>query len=53
MLTFDGGTLTPGEVCTFDVTLNVPVGAAAGSYTNTTSGVDATVAGQATSSPAS
>ncbi|MFQ5524628.1 MAG: beta strand repeat-containing protein [Thermoanaerobaculia bacterium] len=53
MLTFMGGSLSPGESCTFSVTLDVPAGAAAGSYTNTTSDVGATVGGlAATSLPA-
>ncbi|MCP4897642.1 MAG: DUF4175 domain-containing protein, partial [bacterium] len=54
LLTLLGGTLSPGESCAFSVTLDVPAGAAPGSYTNTTSGVSATVAGEAaTSAPAS
>ena len=53
LLTFMGGTLSPGESCTFSVTLVVPAGAAPGSYANTTSGVGATVEGlAATSAPA-
>lgn len=52
LLTFSGGTLSPGESCTISVTLNVPGGAASGSYLNTTSGVSATVSGAATSAPA-
>ncbi len=48
-LTFSGATLTPGEVCTFQVTLQVPGGADAGIYSNTTSQVTATVDGIATS----
>jgi len=44
-LTFSGGTLSPGESCTFSVTLQVPSTAAAGSHTNTTSNVVATVLG--------
>ncbi len=44
-LTFSGATLTPGQVCTFSVTLNVPAGATPGSHTNTTSAVSATVSG--------
>ncbi len=46
LLTVSGVTLTPGQLCTFDVTLNVP-GVAPGSYPNTTSPVTATVAGLA------
>ena len=54
LLTFAGGSLMPGESCTFAVTLAVPAGAAAGSYTNTTSGVAAMVSGLAAiSAPAS
>ena len=45
LLTFAGGSLSPGESCTFSVTLDVPVDAAAGGYTNTTSTVSATVGG--------
>ncbi|MEM7358995.1 MAG: thrombospondin type 3 repeat-containing protein [Pseudomonadota bacterium] len=51
-LTFMGGTLSPGESCTFQVTLDVPPGATPGDYTNTTSAVGATVQGVATNSPA-
>ena len=53
LLTFMGGTLSPGESCTISVPLSVPADAAPGSYTNTTSGVGATVEGfAATSAPA-
>ena len=53
LLTLTGGTLTPGENCTFSVTLNVPAGAAPGSYTNVTSSISATVMGATrTSAPA-
>ena len=45
LLTFSGATLTPGQVCTFSVTLNVPGSAPIGSHTNTTSTVTATVSG--------
>ncbi|HSO22697.1 MAG TPA: hypothetical protein VLT81_07305, partial [Chondromyces sp.] len=44
-LSFSGGSLAPGEECTFAVILQVPAGAAVGSYANTTSAVSATVAG--------
>ncbi|MCH9652209.1 MAG: hypothetical protein K0U98_28530 [Deltaproteobacteria bacterium] len=44
-LTLTGGTLTPGSSCTFSVTLQVPAGAMAGTFTNTTSSVVATVGG--------
>ena len=53
LLTFAGGTLSPGESCTISVTLDVPAAAAPGTFTNTTSGVAATVDGvPATSAPA-
>ncbi len=45
LLTVSGITLTPGEVCTFSVTLSVPAGAGLGGHTNTTSDVTATVLG--------
>jgi hypothetical protein len=47
VLTLTGGTLTPGQSCTFKVTLNVPAGAAGGSYANTTSKLGATIGGVA------
>ncbi len=54
LLTFMGGTLAPGESCAVSVILDVPAGAAPGSYTNTTSAVTATQDGlAATSAPAS
>lgn len=54
LLTLMNGSLGPGGNCTFSVTLDVPAGAAPGSYTNTTSSVSATVEGvTATSSAAS
>ena len=55
LLTLMDGTLTdPGDSCTFSVTLDVPVGAAPGSHTNTTSMVTATVeSSMVTSAPAS
>ena len=46
-LSFTGGTLAPGESCVVAVTLQVPLDAPAGFHTNTTSGVTATVAGEA------
>ncbi len=49
-LSFTGGSLAPGEECTFSVTLQVPAGAPVGSFTNTTSAVSATVAGVAAAS---
>jgi hypothetical protein len=51
LLTFMDGTLSPGESCTFSVTLAVPMGADPGDFTNTTSGVSATVEGLAAISP--
>jgi acyl dehydratase len=44
-LTFTGGSLAPGDSCTFSVTLQVPGTAPSGSHTNTTSGIAATVSG--------
>ncbi len=41
VMSFSGGALAPGEMCTFSVVLNVPGAAASGSYVNSTSGVDA------------
>jgi uncharacterized repeat protein (TIGR01451 family) len=43
VLSLAGGTLAPGETCTFSVTLQVPAGATPGFYPNTTSPVSATV----------
>ena len=51
LLTFSGSFM-PGDDCTFSVILDVPAGTAAGSYTNTTSGVGATVGGLAATSQA-
>jgi uncharacterized repeat protein (TIGR01451 family) len=47
-LSFTGGTLAPGESCTFSVTLQVPAAAPAGTHTNTTSNVVATSSGVTT-----
>ena len=44
-LSFTGGSLAPGETCTFSVTLQAPSTAVPGSYTNTTSTVVADVFG--------
>ncbi len=49
LLSFTGGTLAPGDSCTFQVVLDVPTGATPGTYTNTTSDVTATVSGGAVS----
>jgi uncharacterized repeat protein (TIGR01451 family) len=51
-LTLTGGSLSPGETCTFSVTLQVPAGAPSGNHVNTTSPIQATVGGVATESPA-
>ncbi len=40
-----GGTLQPGESCTFSLNVFVPAGAESGAYTNTTSNLLATVGG--------
>ena len=45
LLTFSGGTLSPGQSCTLSVSLSVPAGATPSTYTNTTSTVSATVEG--------
>ncbi|MCG6904909.1 MAG: DUF11 domain-containing protein [Rhodobacter sp.] len=37
LLAFSGGTLAAGETCEFDVTLTLPFGSAAGSFSNETS----------------
>ncbi len=53
-LTFTGGILSPGDDCTFSVTLQTPGGASPGNHTNITSDVTADVSGLApTSSGAS
>lgn len=53
LLTFTGGSLAPGDSCTFAVTLQVPPLAPPGPVTNTSSAVTATVSGVAASgSPA-
>lgn len=51
-LTLTGGTLAPGSSCQMNVTLQVPPGATADTYTNSTSVVDATVSGFAVATPA-
>jgi uncharacterized repeat protein (TIGR01451 family) len=50
LLTLNGGSLMPGQDCTFSVTVDVPALTAPANYTNTTSGVDAMVAGLAVTS---
>ena len=47
-LDLTGGSLGPGETCTFSATLQVPAAAASGLYSNTTSAVAATVLGMTT-----
>lgn len=52
VLTLTGGSLPAGGSCTFDVTLQVPTGVAAGTVaTNVTSDLTGTVGGVATSAP--
>jgi large repetitive protein len=51
-LTFSGGSLGPGENCTFDIPILIPAGASEGSYVNATSAMTATVNSNNTSSPA-
>ncbi|MCP4275987.1 MAG: hypothetical protein GY779_06500, partial [Gammaproteobacteria bacterium] len=51
-LTFSGGSLEPGENCTFDILISIPAGAAENTYVNTTSSMSATVNGNNTESPA-
>jgi uncharacterized repeat protein (TIGR01451 family) len=46
LLILSGASLAPGASCTFSVTLAVPFGTSSGSYTNTTTGVTATVNGR-------
>ena len=45
LLTLSGGSLGPGERCSFSVELQVPAGAAAGGYPNITSTIAADVGG--------
>ena len=46
-ISFSGGSLGAGESCMITVSLTVPEGTEAGSYTNTTSAVSATIGGSA------
>jgi hypothetical protein len=48
LLSFSGGSLAPGGLCSFSVLLTVPAGAVPGTYTNVTSGVGALVDGSPT-----
>jgi uncharacterized repeat protein (TIGR01451 family) len=45
VLTLSGGSLAPGETCGFQVSLQVPAGAVAGNYPNTTSSLTADIGG--------
>jgi len=45
LLTLMGASLSPGDSCTFSVTLNVPSNAASGSFNSSTSGVSSMVSG--------
>ncbi|GGF68919.1 Calx-beta domain-containing protein [Mameliella alba] len=45
LLTLTGGTLAPGASCSFSVTVDVPGGAAPGTYVNTTSAATASIGG--------
>ncbi|MEM7483316.1 MAG: IPTL-CTERM sorting domain-containing protein [Acidobacteriota bacterium] len=51
-LSFTGGTLAPGESCTFTVTVQVPAGAAPGTYPNTTSSTTSMTLGETVVGPA-
>lgn len=51
LLTFTGGSLSPGESCSFSATLQMPGVALPGRVTNTTSSVDAMSLGLAVTSP--
>lgn len=42
-ISFSGGTLTAGEICSFDVLVDIPAGFPSGTYTNTTEAPTATV----------
>jgi hypothetical protein len=46
LLTLSGGSLAPEETCMFEVTLQVPAGAAGGRYPNTTGSLTAELDGQ-------
>ena len=52
-LTISGVNLTSGDSCSFDVTVLIPLNAAAGSYINTTSTISYDLAGSSTTSSAS
>ncbi len=45
LLNFSGGNVTAGNSCSFDVTVQVPGGAAPNTYINTTSNLTATIGG--------
>jgi hypothetical protein len=46
-LVMTGGSLPPGEACTFEVTLDIPLGVPSNRYLNTTEAITATVDGSA------
>jgi len=50
-LSFANGSLAAGDSCTFQATLQIPVGAASDIYTNTTSEIAATVDAEAVTGP--
>ncbi len=52
LLSLSGASLAPGELCTFGVNVQVPVGASSGTYTNTTSTVASTMLGLPSTSAA-
>ena len=52
LLSFSGGTLSAGESCQVIIEVNIPAGAAPGSYDNTTSEISATVSGLSTTNTA-
>lgn len=52
-LLFFGGSLMPGETCTFDVTVTIPGGSAPDSYPSRTSDLSATIDGNSVTAPAS
>ncbi len=50
-LSFSGGTLQPGESCTFDVLASIPAGTSVGSFNSASSSMSATVNGNNTVNP--
>lgn len=51
-LTLAGGTLQPGQNCTFSATLELPAAASPGEYTSLTSSIDAVIQGVTATAPA-